>query len=181
MHNFGRGMWRRISDHQKQQEISDIQTNRLLHYFQTQKQRAFDAYSRIAISNEKKEVKENDVSDNYVIVEAVLSEPEPSVISKAEKEEPSVISEAEPSVLTSEAEKEEPSVISKAEKEEPSVLSEEPSVLISEAESSVISKAEPSVLTSEAEKEEPSVLTSEPEPVVSAPISKSTAKKRRKK
>jgi len=104
MHNFGRGMWRRISDHEKQQQASDVQTNRLRHYFQTQKQRAIDAYSRIAISNEKKEVKEevltndvtiNDVSDNYVFVEAVISEAEPSVLSEV-KEETSVLSEAEP-------------------------------------------------------------------------------------
>ena len=37
MHNFGRGMWRRISDHEKHQEATDVQTNRLTHYFQTQK------------------------------------------------------------------------------------------------------------------------------------------------
>ena len=117
MHNFGRGMWRRISDHEKHQEATDVQTNRLTHYFQTQKQRVIDAYSRIAISNEKKEVKEevtmNDVSDNYVIVEAVVIEVETSVVSEA-KEETSVI-------------KEETSVLSEA-KEETSVIKVEPSV-----------------------------------------------------
>ncbi len=150
MHNFGRGMWRRISDHEKHQQATNVQTNRLTHYLQTQKQRAIDAYSRIAISNEKKEVKEKvvtnevtttDVTDNYVFVETVRSEAEPSVLSEG-KEETSVLSEA----------KEEPSVLSEA-KEETSVLSEA--------------------------KEETSVL-SEAEPVVNAPISKSNAKKRRK-
>ena len=113
MHNFGRGMWRRISDHEKHQQATNVQTNRLTHYLQTQKQRAIDAYSRIAISNEKKEVKEKvvtnevtttDVTDNYVFVEAVISEAEPSVLSEG-KEETSVISEA----------KEETSVLSEAE------------------------------------------------------------------
>jgi hypothetical protein len=175
MHNFGRGMWRRISDYDKQQQTSyllstDIQANRLLHYFQTQKQRA-----------EKKEVKEeisitdisiNNESDNYVFVEKideelVISE-EPSVLS----EEPSVLNE-EPSISS-----EEPSVLSEEpsiSKEEPSVLSEEPSISkeepsISSEEPSILSE-EPSVVVSEA----PSILSEEPV------ISKSSAKKRRKK
>ena len=168
MHNFGRGMWRRISDHEKHQQATNVQTNRLTHYLQTQKQRAIDAYSRIAISNEKKEVKETvvtnevtttDVTDNYVIVEAVISEVETSVLISETK--------SETSVLISEAE-----------------TKEETSVLISEAEA----KAETSVLISEAKaetsvlretKEETSVIISEAEPVI-IPVSKSNAKKRRK-
>jgi len=166
MHNFGRGMWRRISDHEKQQQASDVQTNRLTHYLQTQKQRAIDAYSRIAISNEKKEVKEKvvtnevtttDVTDNYVFVEAVISEAtvsEATVISEATVSEVTVsevtVSEVTVSEVTVSEAKEEPSVLSEA---KPSVLSE--------------AKVETSVL-------------SEAEPVVNAPISKSNAKKKRK-
>ena len=189
MHNFGRGMWRRISDHEKYQQSTNVQTNRLTHYFQTQKQRAIDAYSRIAISNEKKKVKEevltpdvtmNDVTDNYVIVEAVISEVETSVLISETKEEPSVlISEAkeETSVLISEAEAEaETSVLISETKAETSVLISE-----AEVETSVLSeaKAETSVLISEAEAEVETSVLSEAEPVI-IPVSKSNAKKRRK-
>ena len=59
-------MWRRIIDYQKQREAFDIQTNRLLHYFQTQNLEAIDAYSRIAISNEKNNIFYNTIYIYYI-------------------------------------------------------------------------------------------------------------------
>jgi hypothetical protein len=186
MHNFGRGMWRRISDHEKHQQATNVQTNRLTHYLQTQKQRAIDAYSRIAISNEKKEVKEKvvttDVTDNYVFVEAVISEAE-LVVSEAEvvfnEESEAVVTEPEATVTEAEP------VVTEA---EPVVTEAEP--VVTEAEP-VVSEAEPVVSEPEPVVSEPEPVISEVEPSVSevpvvtetiiAPVSKSTPKKRRKK
>ena len=169
MQNFGRGMWRRISDYEKQQPptyiqpSTNIQTNRLLHYIQTQKQRAINAYSGIALNKEnvvvKEEVTINDVTDNYVIVEAVISEAEIIITEEPLVSDLVVISEAEEVVISEE------SVVTS---EEPVVTSEEPVI----SEELVISE-EP-VVTEE-------VVTNAPEVIVTAPISKSNAKKRRKK
>ena len=56
MQNFGRGMWRRVGDYQKQQQQQEQETSRLMQYMQRlslpslvqlQKQRAIDAYNRM--------------------------------------------------------------------------------------------------------------------------------------
>jgi hypothetical protein len=158
MHNFGRGMWRRISDHEKHQQATNVQTNRLTHYLQTQKQRAIDAYSRIAISNEKKEVKEKvvttDVTDNYVFVEAVRSEAE-IILSEAEV----VFNEESEAVVI-----------------EPEAVVTEPEAVVTEPEP-VVSEPEPVVSEPEPVISEVPVVTE----TIIAPVSKSTPKKRRKK
>jgi hypothetical protein len=76
MHNFGRGMWRRVGDYQKQQQQQEQHTNRLMQYIQRlslpglvqlQKQQAIDAYYGV-----KKTISEAESE-----AESVKKEPEP--------------------------------------------------------------------------------------------------------
>jgi len=80
MHNFGRGMWRRISDYQKQQEqpIQQQPISRLdqyLQYLQMQKQRAIDAYRANILKKESDTVvTESDLKSESDVIANTESE-----------------------------------------------------------------------------------------------------------
>jgi hypothetical protein len=79
MQNFGRGMWRRVGDYQKQQQQQEHETSRLMHYIRLQKQRAIDTYNRMKKTDESdktdKSDKTDEVKEEVTIVE-LISEPD---------------------------------------------------------------------------------------------------------
>jgi hypothetical protein len=88
MQNFGRGMWRRVGDYQKQQQQQEQQTSKLMKYMQLQKQRAIDAYNLIkkpqAESDKAESDKTEEVKEEVTIVE-LISDPEPECASEQEQ------------------------------------------------------------------------------------------------
>ena len=97
MQNFGRGMWRRVGDYQKQQQQQEQQqqqiSSRLMKYMQFQKQRAIDAYNLMKkpqaesdkAESDKAEIdKTEEVKEEVTIVE-LISDPEPECASEQEQ------------------------------------------------------------------------------------------------
>ena len=85
MQNFGRGMWRRVSDYQKhyqqqqqQQSTNDINNNKLTRYLQMQKERAINAYNGLKKTEDNKTLvskeKENNMLVTIISEKAILSE-----------------------------------------------------------------------------------------------------------
>jgi hypothetical protein len=81
MHNFGRGMWRRIADYEKQSQTpSQTQDSRMVQYFQMQKQRAIETYIKMkqtkneVVTNVEEVLKKEDIieqidKEEFVIIE----------------------------------------------------------------------------------------------------------------
>jgi hypothetical protein len=102
MHNFGRGMWRRISDYQKQQEqpIQQQPISRLdqyLQYLQMQKQRAIDAYRDSILKKESVTVvTESDLNVSESVVEPVIESVSESVIESVSESVIEYVDESHP-------------------------------------------------------------------------------------
>jgi hypothetical protein len=87
MHNFGRGMWRRVGDYEKQQQQQQQQNTssklaQYLEYIQMQKQRAIDAYYGLKKKEETTDKPKDEVApkDAVTIVESISETEDASIV-----------------------------------------------------------------------------------------------------
>ncbi len=96
MHNFGRGMWRRVGDYEKQQQQQNTSSKlaQYLEYIQMQKQRAIDAYYGLKKKEETTDKPKDEVApkDEVTIVETI-SETEDAATIVELISEPELVSE----------------------------------------------------------------------------------------